>query len=109
MAGASDCRGGSAGGGGQEASQGFPEGNRELDSESAGLLGLHVEDGQAGGRRLDGHRQETKRPRPEEQQQGKKTDDMMVMEPDDQLQVKVRTCLGGHPGPEHLGMTWWQA
>lgn len=34
---------------------------------------------------------------------------MMVMEPDDQLQVKVRTCLGGHPGPEHLGMTWWQA
>lgn len=48
MARASDCRGGSAGGGGQEASQGFPEGNRELDLESAGLLGLHVEDGQAG-------------------------------------------------------------
>lgn len=41
------------------------------------------------------------------------TDDLMVMEPDDQVQVKARTCLGGCPGPEpsawYLGMRWWQA
>lgn len=28
------------------------------------------------------------------------TDDLMVMEPEDQLQVKAKTCPGGHSGPE---------
>lgn len=41
------------------------------------------------------------------------TDDLMVIEPDEQLQMKARTCPGRHRGPEpsaqHLGMKWWQA
>lgn len=41
------------------------------------------------------------------------TDDLMVMEPDDKVQGKARTCVGGRPGPGpsvwHLGMKWCQA
>lgn len=41
------------------------------------------------------------------------TDDLMVMEPDGHVQVKMRTCVGGCRGPEpsvwHLGVKWWQA
>lgn len=60
---------------------------------------------------------ERKWPRPEQSRERKLdlglTDDLMVMELDNQVHMKVRTCLGGCPGPEpsawHLGMKWWQA
>lgn len=77
-----------------------------LDSGSSGLLGLHVEDGQvgeAGDYTVTGERQSVL----DLNSSGRVrkldlrvTDDLMVMESEDQLQVKAKTCPGGHSGPE---------
>lgn len=77
-----------------------------LDSGSSGLLGLHVEDsqvGEAGGYTVTGERQSG--PDLNGSSRVRKldlrlTDDLMVMEPEDRLQVKVKTCPRGHSGPE---------